>query len=148
MDLSSETALFPVVVPLSWIISGCVKRISKMFLRHKSQSVNGGLGGFPSTHNAVTSSIVFAVLFTKGPYSVEFMIASGLFAIVCMDSLDLRNHLGQHAKVLNELALQQKMAFRVRERLGHKIFEVLGGIAVGFVTCLSVMFVVSFLLST
>ena len=93
-----------------------------------------GLGNFPSTHNAISSSAFFTVLFQEGLNSPFLSIAFALMLIVAIDSLDLRNKIEKHAKAINELEKPNGFSFNLRTKIGHKPIEVFGGFLVGITT--------------
>ena len=146
MDYSIEDIFYPGIVLCSLIMAGCLKRVLIWKSRETSGKNLGGLGGFPSTHNAITSSIMFTTLFSAGPNDIEFLIAFGFFIVVCIDSLDLRNKLGLHAKLTNEIAAELNLTTRARERIGHKITEVIGGVIVGLISCFLFLYIIPLLM--
>ncbi len=92
-------------------------------------------GGFPSTHSAFVTSMLIIVAHKSDIGSPEFVIALCISAITWYDAIFVRRELGLQAHVLNKL---QKRA-HLRERLGHTLLEVLGGIAFGaFFTMLGI----------
>ena len=60
-------------------------------------------------------------------------IALSLCLIVSIDSLDLRNKIEGHAKLLKELSSTDK---KIKTKIGHKIHEVLGGYLLGLILAL------------
>lgn len=87
-----------------------------------------GLGGFPSTHNTITSTCCWVVGASVGFSSIPFLICLAYAIIVTIDSLDLRQKISSHAAALNQM---NKSSPNLRESLGHTPFEVLGGICLG-----------------
>ncbi len=84
-------------------------------------------GGMPSSHSAFVASLTIVVWTKSGPESVEFAIAFCVACIVWYDSMVTRKVLGDQGKMLNQI--QHWKHFR--ERLGHSLREVLGGILFG-----------------
>jgi acid phosphatase family membrane protein YuiD len=84
-------------------------------------------GGFPSSHSAFVTSLLIVVGRKLGLESTEFAIAFVFAAIVWYDAMSARRALGEQAKILNRLQHWQHF----RERLGHSLTEVLGGITFG-----------------
>ncbi|CAG1021325.1 hypothetical protein MTYM_00924 [Methylococcales bacterium] len=98
-----------------------------------------GLGGFPSTHTTVVSSILFLIGLREGLSSPLLGIAIALNLVVIIDAMDLRRKVGRHAHVINRLArLQQPdvSSPALRERMGHSPLEVLGGFLTGLTVAL------------
>lgn len=84
-------------------------------------------GGMPSTHSAFVTSLLIVIARRLGVESTEFAIAFVFACVVWYDAISLRKSVGEQAELLNRL--QQ---FRhLRERVGHSILEVLGGILFG-----------------
>jgi len=81
----------------------------------------------PSTHSAFVTSLLIVVWQRTGFHSIEFAIA---FVVACLfwyDAMVSRKEIGEQAKVLNQL---QKLIV-LKERLGHSLKEVIGGIVFG-----------------
>lgn len=96
-----------------------------------------GLGGMPSSHSSVVSSLATAIGISRGFYSVEFAIATILAFIVMTDATGVRRAAGKQAKVLNTI-VQDMMAMgksptseKLKELLGHTPFEVVIGALLG-----------------
>ncbi|MFP5393028.1 MAG: divergent PAP2 family protein [Gammaproteobacteria bacterium] len=87
-----------------------------------------GNGGFPSNHSAVTTSMATLIALREGMDSGAFGVAVTLAFIVMIDANHLRQHVGKHAEALNRLQTGQP---RLRERMGHTLVEIAGGIATG-----------------
>ena len=84
-------------------------------------------GGMPSSHSAFVTSLVMIVWRKAGIESIEFAIAICFACIVWYDAVVTRKVLGEQGKLLNRIQHWQHF----RERLGHSLVEVLGGIAFG-----------------
>ena len=97
-----------------------------------------GLGGFPSTHNTITSTTFFTIAFSEGFLSSIASVALMVSIVVAIDSIDLRRKIQGHAIIINkELEKRNSKVKPLRESLGHSPGEVLfswifGGI-LGFV---------------
>ena len=97
-----------------------------------------GLGGFPSTHNTITSTTFFSIAFSEGFLSPIAAVALMVCIIIAIDSIDLRRKIQDHAIILNEeLGKRNNKVKQLRESLGHSPAEVLfswifGGV-LGFV---------------
>ena len=86
-----------------------------------------------------------------GKLDWSFAVAVIISVIVVHDAMGVRLEASKHAKILNNLAAdmpeeeKQKLGFgkkgRLKEMLGHKGLEVLGGIIIGIVSGLIGFFV-------
>lgn len=102
-------------------------------------------GGFPSSHTSCVTSLVISIgLFQfhdSGELTYSFAIALVFATIVIHDAMGVRLEASKHAKILNNLVsnedmeTKQKLGFgkkgHLKELLGHKGFEVLGGFLLG-----------------
>ncbi|MCF8565377.1 divergent PAP2 family protein [Alicyclobacillus tolerans] len=100
-------------------------------------------GGMPSSHAAGVTALTVALAYVVGPQSPIFATAVVFTAIVMYDAGGIRRHAGEHAVLLNRLALeiaQSGMAVetsaaeegeRLKEILGHEPKEVLVGAVIG-----------------
>ncbi len=116
--------LIPVVV---WLLSEVAKVITEkirtgMWVHRVFQP-----GGMPSSHSAFVTSLVIVVGRKIGLDSVEFAITFVFACIVYYDAVVTRRVQGEQGKVLNRLQQWKKFS----ERMGHSLFEVLGGIIFG-----------------
>jgi acid phosphatase family membrane protein YuiD len=125
--------LHPFLLPLLVGFLCEVTKIAVDVLR--TGAFTGGLfraGGMPSSHSAITTSLLIVVGKVDGVDSTAFAIAATLACIVWYDASHSRREVGQLARVINHL--QKKETFN--ERTGHTLVEVLAGIAFGgILTC-------------
>lgn len=88
-------------------------------------------GHMPSTHTATVTSLVTSVGYYEGVNSGSFAIALILAVIIINDSLQLRVHMGDHGRYLNmlirQLPLDEKKFPLLKERIGHRVSEVIVG---------------------
>lgn len=104
-----------------------------------------GLGGMPSSHSAVVTSLATSVGISKGFYSVEFAISVLLAFIVMTDAAGVRRAAGRQAVVLNKLLQDMIEAGKggnkekLKEMLGHTPFEVVIGALLGVLLALLCM---------
>ena len=93
-------------------------------------------GGMPSSHAALVCALATAAAIEHGIDSAAFAIAA-LFALVVMsDATGVRKTVGTQSTMLNRILdelFKGKPEFeqRVRELIGHTIFEVSAGAVVG-----------------
>ena len=116
---------------IAYVCAGSLKfAINSMRVRNLAFS-QIGLGGMPSTHTTIVSSVLALVGFREGIASPSFGIALALTMIVIVDALDLRRKVGRHATVLRRLVPTDLDERHLRERMGHNPLEVGGGLILG-----------------
>ena len=136
MPLSSHTALslLSVYIFLIPIVVGFLCEFAKLTVAsfkkgHVDYDAFFHAGGFPSSHAAFVTSLLFIVWQKAGLDSVEFAIAAVFAVIIFYDAMNSRREIGLQAEVLNRLQHWQ----RFQTRVGHSFIEVLGGIVFGAV---------------
>ncbi len=131
---------------VSWISAQLIKTLIDT-LKHKSFDRHrlAGAGGMPSSHSAVTCSVLLTSYFLYGFDSPIFALAFALALIVMYDATGVRWAAGLHAKAINEIveylgeedapdkARLQEMIPKLNESLGHRVIEVICGAALGLV---------------
>lgn len=102
-------------------------------------------GGMPSSHAAGVSALTISLAYVVGPDSPVFATAVVFTAIVLYDAGGIRRHAGEHAVLLNRLAVElmesdismegstANEGQRLKEILGHEPQEVLVGAVIGVV---------------
>ena len=102
-------------------------------------------GGFPSSHSGLCMSLVTSLflfqMHDSGSLDWSFAVALVFSIIVLHDAMGVRLEASKHAKILNNLTSdmtveeKQTIGFGkkgfLKEMLGHKSFEVAGGIFFG-----------------
>lgn len=117
---------------LAYLLAGALKFLVNSIRLRRLATAEIGLGGFPSTHSAIVSSVLALVALREGISSPAFGVALALTLVVVIDAVDLRRKLGRHAAAINALQRASPGAEQpLRERTGHSLAEVLGGFAVG-----------------
>ncbi len=86
-----------------------------------------GNGGFPSNHSSVVTSMATLIALREGMGHPAFGVAVTLAFVVMIDANSLRQHVGRQAAAINRLAGGAKL----RERMGHTLVEICGGIGTG-----------------
>lgn len=131
---------------ISWVSAQAIKTISDL-IRHREFNKRrlAGAGGMPSSHSAVTCSVVLTAYFRYGFDSPVFAMAFILALIVMYDATGVRWAAGLHAKAINNIveylgendhpdqAKLNSLIPRLNESLGHRVIEVICGAALGFV---------------
>ncbi len=126
------------LVPLA---AWCVAQVLKVFISSiKDKRLNFSqlitTGGMPSSHAALVCALATAAAIVHGVDSAVFAIAA-LFALVVMsDATGVRKTVGTQSTMLNRILdelFKGKPEFeqRVRELIGHTIFEVSAGAVLG-----------------
>jgi uncharacterized protein len=104
-------------------------------------------GGMPSSHAAGVVALTTALAYVVGPASPIFATAVVFTAIVMYDAGGIRRHAGEHAVLLNRIAMEMSQATtgmleetaneqegeRLKEILGHEPKEVVAGALIGIV---------------
>jgi acid phosphatase family membrane protein YuiD len=116
---------------LTWITVGPIKFLINS-LRARQWAFNlVGNGGFPSNHSAVVSSMATLIALREGIGHPAFGVAVTLCFIVIIDANSLRQHVGRQAAAINRLAEGKAGHKGLRERMGHTVVEICGGLATG-----------------
>ncbi len=132
---------------LSWAAAQLLKTLvdtvkHKQFDRHRL----AGAGGMPSSHSAVTCSVLLTSYYMYGFNSPIFALSFVLALIVMYDATGVRWAAGLHAKAINHIVeyLEQdtspegrralhELIPKLNESLGHRVREAICGAALGFV---------------
>ncbi|EPZ48227.1 MULTISPECIES: divergent PAP2 family protein [Alicyclobacillus] len=101
-------------------------------------------GGMPSSHAAGVVALAAALWFVVGPQSPVFATAVVFAAIVLYDAGGIRRHAGEHATLLNRIAMEfaqrqsqepaateQTEGEQLKEILGHEPMEIFVGGLIG-----------------
>lgn len=94
--------------------------------------------GFPSVHSWISSSITTLMGLTYGIESPHFAMCLCFSMLFWYDAMNVRYEAGKHAQYINEIKEELKSFSFIdyklndlKERLGHTLVEVIGGIFVG-----------------
>lgn len=94
-------------------------------------------GHMPSAHTSLVVSLVTAVAFFEGMHSGAFALSVVLAFLVIDDAARLRMYMGDQGRYLNmliqQLDVDQARFPRLKERVGHRVSEVIVGGVFGFV---------------
>jgi uncharacterized protein len=92
-------------------------------------------GHMPSAHTSLVVSLLTSVAYFEGVQSGAFALSAVLAFIVIDDAARIRMYLGDQGRYLNmlvdQLNLNQNNFPRLKERVGHRISEIIGGAFVG-----------------
>jgi len=93
-------------------------------------------GHMPSFHTGFVVSILTSIGYYQGTASGVFALAMIFSIIIIDDALRLRVYLGDQGRYLNrliqELPINKNKFPRLKERIGHRISEVIVGGLIGF----------------
>lgn len=120
-----------IIIPISIaIVAQIIKTIIEIIKTKKISLLRllDGMGGMPSVHSALVSSLATLVYLDYNISSAIFSITLIFSLIVIYDSMGIRYESGSHAKVLNEC-----LGTNLNEKLGHKPIEVLLGVLLGII---------------
>ncbi|EKD58316.1 MAG: hypothetical protein ACD_56C00150G0015 [uncultured bacterium] len=94
-------------------------------------------GHMPSAHTAFAISLMTSIGFYEGIHTGSFAVAVALAFLIIDDATRLRMHLGDQGRYLNmlieQLAISEEKFPRLKERVGHRVSEVVVGGISGFV---------------
>jgi len=116
---------------LTWITVGPIKFLINSVKARKWAFNLVGNGGFPSNHSAVVSSMATLIALREGIGHPAFGVAVTLCFIVVIDANSLRQHVGKQAAAINRLAKEDGGHRWLRERMGHTLVEITGGLCTG-----------------
>ena len=93
-------------------------------------------GHMPSAHTAFIASLVTSIGYYSGITSGAFAVSVALAVIIIDDAVRLRVYTGDQGRYLNmlirQLPVDEKKFPRLKERVGHKLSEVIIGGILGF----------------
>lgn len=129
---------------ISWISAQLLKTLGDL-IKHRrfDKGRLAGAGGMPSSHSAVTCSVVLTAFFRYGYSSPIFALAFILALIVMYDATGVRWAAGLHAKAINKIVaylgendhpdkeILKTMIPTLNESLGHRVIEVICGAVLG-----------------
>lgn len=106
-------------------------------------------GHFPSAHSAFVTSLVVVIGYYESVTSGTFAVAACFAFITIYDAMRVRMHIGLQGQTLNRLVsemkdLDTKKFPRLKEHVGHYTNEVAGGIGVGMVLSIILIWLIGF----
>lgn len=116
---------------LTWLVVGPIKFLINSARQRRWAFDLVGNGGFPSNHSATVTSMATLIALREGMGHPAFGVAVTLCFIVMIDANNLRRHVGRQAAAINRLAAVQAGHKTLRERMGHTLVEIGGGIVTG-----------------
>jgi acid phosphatase family membrane protein YuiD len=126
---------------IGWFASGTIKYIINYFRYGGKAKEHIGTGGFPSTHTTVITSPTVLIGLKEGFTSPIFGLAVAVMIIVIMNATSLRREVGKHAEILNKIINKERSNtdnsfIKQREKIGHSLVEISGGLVLGVVIAL------------
>jgi acid phosphatase family membrane protein YuiD len=116
---------------LTWLVVGPIKFLINSVRQRRWAFNLVGNGGFPSNHSATVTSMATLIALREGMGHPAFGVAVTLCFIVMIDANSLRQHVGRQAAAINRLAGADTAHKVLRERMGHTLVEIGGGIVTG-----------------
>ena len=129
----------------SWLVAQLSKTILYMIINHKFNFERiFGAGGMPSAHSATVCALVVSTAVVYGPSGFEFPMAVFFAFIVMYDACHVRYYSGKNIELTQQLVkdLREMTGLRfddpiyqekLKNVLGHKFVEVIGGFVVGLI---------------
>lgn len=113
-------------------------------------------GGFPSSHTSTVTALTLSVAIMEGIDSTLFQIAAIFSFIVIYDAVNVRYYAGKNIQLtkqlINDLTEMIKLPLddpiyheRMKDVLGHRITEAVGGFFVGVVVPLIAAWMMGYL---
>lgn len=135
----------PLMAAFAAIILTQLSKVPVHYLQYRSWDFHKVIdaGGMPSSHAAGVAALVSSLAYVVGPKSPIFATAVVFSAIVMYDAGGIRRHAGEHAVLLNRLAVEitqsglhmetsvTEEGERLKEILGHEPMEVVLGAIFG-----------------
>ena len=146
MDLIRDGAIF--LIPLAVLVITRLLKFVLFYLRHDYDwkfafQHSMSYGHMPSVHTALMVSLVTTVGYYTGVKTGTFAVALVIATLIIDDATRLRVYMGDLGRYINairkEIDLDEKKYPRLKERMGHRLSEVVAGALVGFF--LTVLFI-------
>ena len=128
-----------IIIPFSAAVISQSIKILFEYIKYKKISfirfING-MGGMPSTHSTLVSSMCMIVYLDYG-ISPLFAVTLFFSLIVIYDSMGIRYESGKQAEIINKYT-----GSNLKEKIGHKPIEVLVGILLGILFSLVINIII------
>ena len=149
MEALLEYKLF--IIPMIVIVCAQGIKFIRYTIRHEfNPDYIFAPGHFPSAHSAFVSSLVVMVGYYEGVTGGTFAIAAAFAFITIYDAMRVRMNIGLNGKALNMLVsklddIDKKEFPKLKERVGHYASEVAGGVGVGVILTLIIIWIMEVL---
>lgn len=146
-----EKYRFLLVPFVALIICQIIKFIieSVMSKRIRFDRLFNGAGGMPSSHTTFSVSLTTLVGLEEGLSNPLFAICLVFSMVVSYDAIGVRYESGKQAEAINDLVedlitnKSKKINYKVlKEQLGHKPLEVLGGVLLGLIVSIIYYYII------
>jgi acid phosphatase family membrane protein YuiD len=125
---------------VAWLLAQILKLpLDYLRTRRWNWALMVSVGGMPSSHSSLMTSVTTAIGIYVGFDSALFALAVAISMIVIYDATGIRRQAGIHAQRINML-FEELLSGRLqvdekelREVLGHTPLEVVGGVLLGLV---------------
>ena len=126
-----DNLVYLITPVLTWMVVGPIKFLINSARQRRWAFNLVGNGGFPSNHSSVVTAMATLIALREGIDHPAFGVAVTLAFIVMIDANSLRQHVGRQAAAINSLAVAVTGHETLRERMGHTLVEICGGIVTG-----------------
>ena len=123
---------------LTWLVVGPIKFLITSVRQRRLAFDLVGNGGFPSNHSAVVTSMATLIALREGINDPAFGVAVTLAFVIMIDANSLRQHVGRQAAAINRLAGAGGASKPLRERMGHTLVEIGGGVGTGIAVAFAI----------
>lgn len=126
------------IAPIAaWLVAQLAKVVWAMAKGADRESMPTILtsGNMPSSHSAITVSLLVVIGVLDGMDSAAFGLATVLTSIVIYDALNVRRAVGEQGLILKAIA-KDRLFYTA---LGHKPTEVIAGAAVGVLVAIGLL---------
>jgi acid phosphatase family membrane protein YuiD len=126
-----------IVMTTAWLLAQLIKLpLDFLYTRRWNWALLLSVGGMPSSHSALVTSVTMAIGLYHGFDNPLFAVSLALTMVVTYDAAGVRRQAGIHAQRINVLfdELLRGHMFNereLREVLGHTPLEVAGGVLFG-----------------
>lgn len=125
-----------IIIPIIVVIITQVAKTIIETIKYKKFDIKrlfNGSGGMPSSHSSLVVSLLTLIALNYGFDSIYFAITLIFSMIVLYDAMGIRYETGKQAEVINMITqkIDIKNIVALKEKVGHKPIEVLGGIITG-----------------
>lgn len=126
-----------IVMTTAWLLAQLIKiPLDFLYTRRWNWALLLSVGGMPSSHSALVTSVTLAIGLYHGFDNPLFALALAVTMVVTYDAAGVRRQAGIHAQRINVLfdELLRGHMFNekeLREVLGHTPLEVTGGVLFG-----------------
>jgi acid phosphatase family membrane protein YuiD len=123
---------------LTWLVVGPIKFLITSVRQRRLAFDLVGNGGFPSNHSAVVTSMATLIALREGINDPAFGVAVTLAFVIMIDANSLRQHVGRQAAAINRITGTSAGVKPLRERMGHTLVEIGGGIVTGIAVAFAI----------